>query len=73
MLHLNRQGYFRPVSAGTLANTAIIEAQFSFTPTIGFPAAAQLTVDTTRALYGDVEAAQVQQAFADRGILAPPT
>jgi Zn-dependent metalloprotease len=55
------------------ANTAIIEAQFSFTPTIGFPAAAQLTVDTTQALYGDVEAAQVQQAFADRGILAPPT
>jgi len=25
LLHLNRQGYFRPVSAGTLANTAIIE------------------------------------------------
>ncbi|MCB0907612.1 MAG: M36 family metallopeptidase [Nocardioidaceae bacterium] len=52
------------------ATTLIIEAQFSFTPGIGFQAAAQTTVDTARALYGDTVAGQVQTAFVDRGILA---
>ncbi len=53
------------------ATTLIIEAQFSFTPGIGFQVAAQTTVDTARALYGDTVAGQVQTAFVDRGILAP--
>jgi Zn-dependent metalloprotease len=51
------------------ATTLVIEAQFSFTPGIGFQAAAQTTVDTARALYGDTVADQVQTAFVDRGIL----
>lgn len=55
------------------ATTLIIEAQFSFTPTIGFVPAAETTVATAQALYGDVAAGVVQQAFADRGILPPPT
>lgn len=52
------------------ATTLIIEAQFAFTPGISFRVAAQTTVDTARALYGDTVAGQVQTAFVDRGILA---
>lgn len=52
------------------ATTLIIEAQFSFTPGISFRVAAQTTVDTARALYGDTVAGEVQTAFVDRGILA---
>lgn len=55
------------------ANRLIIEAQFSFTRGIGFVKAAQRTVAAARDLSGDEAADIVQQAFADRGILPPPT
>ncbi len=52
------------------ANRVIVEAQFNFTPKIGFKGAAERTVETAQALYGDSAAASVHQAFVDRGILA---
>jgi len=55
----------------TVADTIILQAQFSFAPDTSMPAAAQATVDAAIALYpGDtvIENA-VYNAFADRGIL----
>lgn len=51
------------------ADRIIINAQFKFAPDTSFAAAAQHTVDTARAMYGQSAAAMVRQAFADRGIL----
>ena len=45
------------------ANTAILEAQFLFSPTTGFPAAAQHIVDTVNSLYGATAADQARSAF----------
>ena len=53
----------------TMADTVILQAQFSFAPDTSMPAAAQATVDTAAALYNPGVAKQVRQAFADRGIL----
>ena len=53
----------------TVADTIILEAQFSFAPDTSMPAAAQATVDAARALYGPSVAKAVRQAFVDRGIL----
>jgi Zn-dependent metalloprotease len=49
--------------------TLVLESQFSFTPTITMAAAAQVTVDTTRALFGPPDAATVRAAFQARGII----
>ena len=54
-----------------VADTIILDAQFSFAPDTAMPAAAQATVDTAEALYGPSVASTVRQAFVDRGILAP--
>jgi Zn-dependent metalloprotease len=51
------------------ADTIILEAQFSFDPATSMPAAAQVTVDTAKSLYGNGVANQVYRAFKDRGIL----
>jgi Fungalysin metallopeptidase (M36)/Peptidase propeptide and YPEB domain len=51
------------------ATTAVIEAQFSFNPSINMPDAAKLVVDTAKKLYGTHAAAKTRQAFQDRGIL----
>jgi Zn-dependent metalloprotease len=53
----------------TDANRVILESQFSFTPDVSMPAAAQLTVTTARALYGARAAAKTRTAFQRRGIL----
>jgi len=53
----------------TVADTIILEAQFSFAPDSSMPAAAQATVDTAAVLYNPGVANQVRQAFEDRGIL----
>lgn len=55
----------------TVADTIILEAQFSFAPDTSMPAAAQATVDTAEALYGHHIAMTVRQVFVDRGILKP--
>jgi Zn-dependent metalloprotease len=52
-----------------VADTLILEAQFDFAPATSMPAAAQVTVDTARELYGDAAADAVRTAFQDRGIL----
>lgn len=54
-----------------VADTIILDAQFSFAPDSSMPAAAQVTVDTAAALYNPGVANQVRQAFVDRGILQP--
>jgi hypothetical protein len=54
----------------TAANRVILESQFSFTPDVSMPAAAQLTVTTARALYGAKAAAKTRTAFQQRGILS---
>jgi zinc metalloprotease ZmpB len=51
------------------ADTIILEAQFSFAPDTTMPAAAEVTVATARALYGNGVANAVQAAFEDRDIL----
>jgi hypothetical protein len=51
------------------ADTIILEAQFSFEPDTTMPEAAQVTVDTAKALYGAGAAKIVRAAFAARGIL----
>lgn len=51
------------------ADRIIVNAQFAFTADVGFAAAAQATVNTARAMVGATAAAQVRQAFVDRGIL----
>jgi hypothetical protein len=53
----------------TVADTIILDAQFSFAPDTSMPAAAQVTVDTARNLYNNAVANTVKQAFVDRGIL----
>ncbi|MEA2703715.1 MAG: hypothetical protein QOD63_1660 [Actinomycetota bacterium] len=50
------------------ANTLIIEAQFSYSPTTTFQEAAGVTVETARRLFGGAGAKVVRTAFADRGI-----
>src|SRR5262249_50188509 len=55
------------------ATRAIIEANFSLTPRATFRSGADATVAAVRDLYGDPAAAIAQQAFADRGIMPPPT
>jgi hypothetical protein len=52
-----------------VADRIIINAQFRFAPDTTFAAAAQHTVATAQQMYGASQAAVVQQAFADRGIL----
>jgi hypothetical protein len=54
-----------------VADTVILDAQFSFASDTSMPAAAQATVDTAQALYGTATAATVRQKFVDRGILQP--
>ena len=51
------------------ATTAILEAQFSFTPSITMPAAAALIVSAATDLYGEAAGELAQTAFEDRGIL----
>ncbi|MGI8578506.1 MAG: M36 family metallopeptidase [Nocardioidaceae bacterium] len=51
------------------ATKIIIEAQFSYNPTITMPAAARVTVSTAKRLYGAQAAAQTHASFAARGIL----
>jgi Zn-dependent metalloprotease len=53
----------------TNANKVILEAQFSYSPSTTFRAAAQVTVDTARQLLGAGAADACQQAFHARGIL----
>ena len=55
----------------TIADTIILEAQFSFAPDTSMPAAAQATVEAAKALYNTSIARTVRQAFVDRGILGP--
>jgi zinc metalloprotease ZmpB len=52
-----------------IADTIILEAQFSFDPATSMPAAAQVTYDTARSLYGNKAAKAVYNAFAARGLL----
>jgi hypothetical protein len=52
-----------------VADTIILEAQFSFAPDTNMPDAAQDTVDTAQALYGAAVANTVRAAFQARGIL----
>jgi hypothetical protein len=51
-----------------VADTIILEAQFSFAPDTGMPAAAQATVNAAQE-FGPVAVAAVQSAFQARGIL----
>ncbi len=51
------------------ASTAIVEAQFDFTPDVSFRDAARATVAAAQRLYGGSAADQVRRAFAARGIL----
>jgi hypothetical protein len=53
----------------TTADRIIVNAQFDFATDTSFADAAVVTVDTAEEMYGDAEAAVVQQAFEDRGIL----
>jgi zinc metalloprotease ZmpB len=52
-----------------IADTIILEAQFSFAPDTSMPAAAQATVNAAQDLYGPATAGAVQAAFEARGIL----
>ena len=52
-----------------VADTIILEAQFSFSPGPDMPTAASVTVGTAQTLYGSVVAGQVRAAFQARGIL----
>lgn len=52
-----------------VTNRIILEAQFGYAPDTDFAQAAQVTVDTARALYGASAASTVQAAFHARGIL----
>src|SRR5215213_1477539 len=52
-----------------VADTIILEAQFSFAPDTSMPAAAQATVATAQSLYGKSAANAVRGAFEARGIL----
>ncbi|NTV37868.1 MAG: M4 family metallopeptidase [Anaerolineales bacterium] len=61
----------RNALGNVMADTIILEAQFSFVPDTTMPAAAQATVDTAEALYGHATAKAVLKAFEDRGILTP--
>ena len=54
-----------------VADTIILDAQFSFAPDTSMPDAAQATVDVAEALYNQATAITVRQAFVDRGILQP--
>jgi zinc metalloprotease ZmpB len=53
----------------TVADRIIVNAQFGFAPDTSFAAAARQTVSTARSMYGPSQAAVVQKAFEDRGIL----
>ena len=53
----------------TVADRIIVNAQFAFAPDTSFAAAARTTVATAQSMYGSSQAAVVQKAFADRGIL----
>jgi zinc metalloprotease ZmpB len=55
----------------TIADTLIIQAQFSFAPDTSFSAAANATVATASALYGAGAAATVRASFVARGLLTP--
>jgi len=74
-VHLNGEIWSRALHDINLAlgrdtaNTVILQAQFAFSPSTTFQAAAQATVNTASALYGSAVASQVQAAFAARGIL----
>ncbi|MFD9705396.1 M36 family metallopeptidase [Lentzea sp. NPDC059081] len=46
----------------------VLEAQFSYSPSTTFSAAAKATVAAAKKLYGDADAAAVQAAFTARGI-----
>ena len=59
----------RTALGDTRASTAIVEAQFEFTPDISFRDAALTTVATANRLYGVAAANATQAAFAARGIL----
>ena len=59
----------RNVLGHVMADTIILEAQFSFAPDTSMPAAAQATVDTANSLYGSSAANDVYAAFQARGIL----
>ncbi|SMD03768.1 M4 family metallopeptidase [Lentzea albidocapillata] len=48
--------------------TIVLEAQFSYSPSTDFKAAAAATVAAAKKLYGDTDAASVQAAFTARGI-----
>ncbi|MEU0878984.1 M36 family metallopeptidase [Lentzea sp. NPDC005914] len=47
----------------------VLEAQFSYSPSTSFTAAANATVATAQKLYGDADAAAVTSAFKARGII----
>ncbi len=59
----------RNALGNVVADTIILEAQFSFAPDTNMPDAAQDTVDTAQALYGAAVANTVRAAFQARGIL----
>jgi len=61
----------RNALGNVVADTIILQAQFSFAPDTSMPAAAQATVDTAQAIYGNATAVTVYQVFVDRGILQP--
>ncbi len=58
----------RNALGATKADTAVIGAQFSFTPDITMPAAARVTIATVRALYGASAASAATTAFHARGL-----
>jgi Zn-dependent metalloprotease len=53
----------------TTANTIILEAQFNYSPSTTFAAAANQTVTAAQSLYGTTAATTVRSAFQARGIL----
>jgi zinc metalloprotease ZmpB len=59
----------RTVLGHVVADTIILEAQFSFAPDTSMPDAAEDTVAAATALYGAGTAATVESAFEARGIL----
>lgn len=61
----------RNALGNVVADTIILDAQFSFAPDTSMPDAAQVTVDTAEAIYGDAAMDAVKQVFVDRGILQP--
>jgi Zn-dependent metalloprotease len=52
-----------------MADTLILEAQFSFAADSSMPAAAQVIVDTAKQLYSPGAAKKVRAIFETRGIL----